>query len=66
MDIAWELLHDPTVLAIIGWIGALGIVILWVWIARTMIHWRVRQVQREQAEKAARARDADAHETPKG
>lgn len=66
MDIVWELLHDKTVLAILGWIGALGIVALWIWIARSMIGWRVRQVQREQAEKEARERAADTPEAPKG
>jgi hypothetical protein len=66
MDVVWELLHDETVRAILGWVGALGIVVLWIWIARFMIGWRVKQNKREHAEKQARESSADTDEAPKG
>ncbi|WOJ89929.1 hypothetical protein RZS28_01035 [Methylocapsa polymorpha] len=65
MDFIWEFLHNETVLAIIGWIGALAVVALWIWIARFAIGKRVKQFEREYAAKAAKESAADAHEGPK-
>ncbi len=66
MDFVWELLHDETVRAILGWVGALGIVGLWVFMARFMVGLRMKQIKREQAEQEARERAAEVDDAPKG
>lgn len=65
MDLFWELFHNETFLAIIGWIGALGVVVLWIWIARFVIGKRVAYFEREYAAKRAKERVGDPNETPK-
>jgi hypothetical protein len=66
MDFIWELAHDETVRAIFGWVGALGVVALWVWIARVMVGRNVTHFNREQAEREAKERAAEAEEARKG
>ncbi|WP_026606080.1 hypothetical protein [Methylocapsa acidiphila] len=65
MDIAWEVLHDPTVREIAAWLGAIAVVGLWIFFARAMVAARVKQFKREQAEREARDRAAETDEAPK-